>query len=213
MENKIRGVLIIGLGITFLGGLLLMLCSHFDEKIRLHTQQPSNLRLGTENQMDEKTSANPLMISESVDKWKNCRNTKVGYEVKYPNDWNTYARGPMGNLPEECNTTRPQFVISPEDQYNAEKANFVIDYRDTTAGLGQAYSGSRSLEEYLQKLPYGSGEIFKETLIEGRHAVWIKDNDYTSVLTFNNDTVFIIMQKNIAPESFDHFLSTFKFLK
>ncbi len=154
-----------------------------------------------------------VVIDEPIEKWEACRNEVVGYEVRYPNGWNTYSRmGALGN-PVSCDTRDPEFVISPEDGLHINKVFLGVEYRDTSPNLGYVYSGASSLEEYLTKLPFGSGEIFKETLVHGKRAMWIKSNGSTAVLTYNNNKVFIISEKNVSDQTFDSFLSTFKFLK
>ena len=131
--------------------------------------------------------------------------------MRYPKNWKIYGVGPWGNISESCNTLHPELVISPENQNDASKFNFRILYINTSPNLGYVYSGSQSLEEFLQKYPYG--EILKETEIDGQRAVWVKGNNSSTVLTYSNNTVFAISQKNIAYQSFDDFLSTFRFLK
>lgn len=169
----------------------------------------------------ENRPAELLVVEESTEKWKVCRSEKVGYEVKYPGNWNIYHLGPWGYIPDSCEaTTMPGLVASPEDQHHAGnigKARFVWSYTDTSPGLGYTYSGSQSLEEYLQKSPGYLAESYKETLIQGKRAVWrkqaAKTGDITTVLIYNHNTVFEIQSINVSAESFDLFLSTFKFLK
>lgn len=211
MEHRQKGTLIVGLGfiVLFSGLFLIILC--FEGKgnqkpLENVTQsQSSSVNMPVAEKNLEMAL---LVITDSVENWKQCRNEKVGYEVKYPNGWKTYISGPEGNIPQPCGTTRsPGFVISPEDQYNVKKANFSVGYVDTYE------LGAQSLEEYLQKNPGYLDEIYKETLISGGRAVWIKSNDgYTNVFTYNNNKVFIIRERGISVESFDDFLSTFKFL-
>lgn len=160
---------------------------------------------------DDKPAKNThtdIVITEPIEQWRTCRNEKLGYEVKYPNSWKTYHDGPWGNIPEQCGaTTNPEFIISPEDEFNVEKANFRVIYTNTSN------LGIYSLDEYLQKNPHYLDEKFNETLIQGKQAIWGRgDNGYTYVLTYNSNKVFIIREKNVAPDSFNDFLSTFKFL-
>ncbi len=184
---------------------------------QMAAQAPEDQQSTEATRSSAKQPTTQRIVSESVDDWEKCRNVKVGYEMKYPSSWNIYSRGPQGNLSEKCGTERPEIVISPENQYDVEKANFGVFYFNTAPNLGYDYSGSRSLEEFLQKYPYGSGEVLKETLVDGKRAIWmnrvVRDGYYTEVLTYNNYTVFVLQQRNVSSESFDQFLASFKFLK
>lgn len=158
---------------------------------------------------EQKNLTVEVALTEPTSEWETCQNKKVGYEVRYPKDWKIYSVGPWGNIPDSCDTPHPELIISPKDQYHASEINFRITRLDTSPNLKYIYSGSQSLKEFLQKYPYG--EILKEDMIDGRPAVWVKANNST-VLVYNNNTVFIISQKNVSSERFNNFLSTFKFL-
>jgi hypothetical protein len=211
MEHGQKRALIVGLGFVALFGGILLVIRCFegkgDQKPLENIVQSQSLSVDIPV-AEKKPPVTLLVITDPIENWEQCRNEKMGYEVKYPKGWKTYINGPEGNIPQPCGTTRsPGFVISPEDQYNVKKANFSVGYVDTSE------LGARSLEEYLQKNPGYLDEIYKETLIREERAVWTKSNDgYTNVFTYNNNKVFIIRERGISAESFNSFLSTFQFL-
>lgn len=211
MEHGQKKALVIGLGFVALFGGILLVIRCFegkgDQKPLENIVQSQSLSVDVPV-AEKKPPVTLLVITDPIENWEQCRNEKMGYEVKYPKGWRTYISGPEGNIPQPCGTTRsPGFVISPEDQYNVKKANFSVGYVDTSE------LGARSLEEYLQKNPGYLDEIYKETLIREERAVWTKSNDgYTNVFTYNNNKVFIIRERGISAESFNSFLSTFQFL-
>ncbi len=222
MEHKQKGVLIIGLGILMLGGLALLVSSYTERKQvadvpALMYQEPGEVP--GEVKMEESVN-DGVTIQEPIEQWKVCRNEKVGYEVKYPSEWQTYHSGPYGFIPDTCSTTH-SFVVGPDETIQgvlaAHNTHFFINYVDTSLGSDYPYWGIKSLEEYLQQNSGYQDRIYKKGTIDGVPAVWVKysakDSAPTELITFGNSKVVFIKRKGLSPESFDLFLSTFRFLK
>lgn len=155
-----------------------------------------------------------ITIAEPIDQWKVCRNDQVRYEVRYPSEWGIYSR--MGGVGIETDCKGGNLTFSTKEDvdktnYNINRANIAVDYSDTSSGSGFVYEGSNSLEEYLAKVEHRP--IIKETMVQGKQAVWIEDSPNPYVLFYNDNKVFEIRGQNISEQTFNNFLSTFKFLR
>lgn len=222
MEHRQKGVLIIGLGIIMLGGLALLMSYYVEKKqvaniSALMYQEPEKIPI--ETKMEEPAN-DGATIQEPIEQWKVCRNEKVGYEVKYPSEWQSYHSGPYGFIQDICSTPH-SLVVGPKGEVGgalmAYNTHFLISYLDVSLGPDYPYWGVESLEEYFEKTPGYQSEIYKKGTVNGVPAAWlkgsVKDNDPTQLITFGNRKVIFINQKGMSSESFDLFLSTFKLIK
>jgi hypothetical protein len=182
---------------------------------KLEIQSQTSVQSNEQQQLGQQIGKNEVVISEPIGKWRQCRNTKVGYEVKYPGEWETRTKNIGGIVKvDSCNTGQLIFTKSTSD-YQAGSSSISITYEDMREGTGLIFEGSKSLSDYFEKMPEMVKKlpIVKETLIDNERAVYLGNFPNPRVLTYHKDRIFDITGVDISEKTFTDFLSTFKFLE
>jgi hypothetical protein len=138
-----------------------------------------------------------LKTDKSVSNWKSCVNSAYGFEVKYPPTWSIQTGDMMQGIRviKDCGGSS-------------------ISGRITFTSLEPRYSGqvrtgiTITTEKTTERGSFK--KILKETLISGEKVEWIS-REYGRF--YHGNTRFIIeVQGDVADDTLDSFLNTFKFL-
>lgn len=161
------------------------------------TQESENNEESEMNMVEPKENKS-LSVSKSAQNWRKiCKNSKGGYNVKYPDEWTVKIAGFNGARIDlsDCN-------------FSGElKGNPLLLYFAPPEKFSEASGISVFVEE---KEPRTFNKIFKETKVAGEKATWVNEK-YLEVY-YNGKLYQISAEEDVTQSVLNDFLSTFEFL-
>jgi len=168
-------------------------------------QETSQLPIGQATNDQNSTIASTT--SNIPADWKTCLNSKYGYQIKYPSNWNVYK--PSHGETKQSSCEEGSAIISLSfNLYDTSAPNLTIDVSDPIRLKGTIYEGSTSLEDYFTRnssLPRG---IIYKTGLDREPLVWTGNGNF---LSFHDGSVFIFRFRNIGDIQQGEILSSFRF--
>jgi hypothetical protein len=140
----------------------------------------------------------------------NCINEKYGYELTYPDNWKVWVRGEGEARSASCDENLSRYVFTEGIPDLKNQINFTVFTRGSQTA--EFWEDKESIDDYVKRL--SSWSIERETLLDGERLIWLRSKKQSQQLVaYHNDSIYNFRIYDVADETLNKFIASFKFKK